>query len=328
MIIETTSTLSIILLCSIILLLADLATGGLLYFTAGVSFRKAFVTGLWILLLPPVLILYGCLIGRNIYKTERIQLEFDNLPAAFDGYRIVHISDLHARSFENRHKSLQKAVAEINTLEADLTVFTGDLITLVPEEIDSISHILKEIQSRDGIFSILGNHDYGIYADREHEKLTPIEDKISKLLEKEMEIGWKPLVNEAEIIRRGSDQIALIGVENTSASSHFPSRGKLDAASAGTDGHFRILLSHDPTHWDMEISGRDYPLTLSGHTHAMQLSIFGWSPSSLIFKQNKGLYSSKGQYLYVNTGLGETIFPARIGARPEITLITLKRRDR
>lgn len=325
--IETTSTISIILLCCITLLIADLAISGLVHIMAGISFKRAFLTGLWTLLLPPLFTAYGSLIGRNLYKTEVVHLEFDNLPASFDGYRIVHISDLHARSYEHRHSSLQKAVSEINGADPDLIVFTGDLITLVPEEVDSISYILKETKARDGIYSILGNHDYGIYADRQSGNRSSIKENIGKLLEKEKEIGWNPLTNQAAVISRGTDSIAVVGVENTSASRHFPSRGRLDEASAGTEGLFRILLSHDPMHWDMEIRGKDYPLTLSGHTHAMQLSLLGWSPSSLIFKQNKGLYSSKGQYLYVNTGLGETIFPARIGARPEITLIILKKKD-
>ena len=141
-------------------------------------------------------------------------------------------------------------------------------------------------------------------------------------LEKAM--GWNLILNDNRIIRRSRDSIAVIGVENTSPSRHFPSRGDLYNASEGTDGLFRILLSHDPMHWEAEILGKDFPLTLSGHTHAMQVSIFGWSPSSLIFKHHKGLYTEGNQNIYVNKGLGETIFPARIGACPEITLITLK----
>jgi predicted MPP superfamily phosphohydrolase len=135
-------------------------------------------------------------------------------------------------------------------------------------------------------------------------------------------------MDENRFIRKGNDSIAVIGVQNISASVHFPSKGDLKKATEGTEGAFRIVLTHDPLHWESEILGQDYPLTLSGHTHAMQLSLFGWSPSSLMFKHNKGLYTSDSgtQSLYVNVGLGETIFPARIGARPEITLITLKKR--
>jgi predicted MPP superfamily phosphohydrolase len=147
---------------------------------------------------------------------------------------------------------------------------------------------------------------------------------LEDLIIKEREMGWDLILNEHRIIRKGQDSIAVIGVENTSPSKHFPSRGDLNKASEGTEGMFRMLLTHDPMHWEAEITGKDYPLTLSGHTHAMQVSIFGWSPSSLIFRQHKGLYTEGNQSIYVNKGLGETIFPARIGARPEITLITLK----
>jgi predicted MPP superfamily phosphohydrolase len=324
---EASATLMIVVLCWIVLTIADASVGLMLKLMLGIPFRKAFLWGLLSLLLPPLAIGYGALIERNCFRINEINISFENLPEGFDGYRIVHISDIHARSFIGREKHLARAIDKINGLDPDIVAFTGDLITLVPEEVDSISYILKETKARDGIYSILGNHDYGIYADRQSGNRSSIKENIGKLLEKEKEIGWNPLTNQAAVISRGTDSIAVVGVENTSASKHFPSRGRLDEASAGTEGLFRILLSHDPMHWDMEIRGKDYPLTLSGHTHAMQLSLLGWSPSSLIFKQNKGLYSSKGQYLYVNTGLGETIFPARIGARPEITLIILKKKD-
>ena len=145
------------------------------------------------------------------------------------------------------------------------------------------------------------------------------------LIERERAMGWDLLLDENRLICRGTDSIGIIGVQNTSPSRHFPSKGNLPKASEGTEGLFRIVLSHDPMHWESEILGQDYPVTLSGHTHAMQLSILGWSPSRLLFKQHRGLYSDNGQYLYVNPGLGETIFPARIGVRPEITIITLSR---
>jgi predicted MPP superfamily phosphohydrolase len=138
-------------------------------------------------------------------------------------------------------------------------------------------------------------------------------------------MGWNLLINKNIIVSRGTDSIAIIGVENTSPSKHFPSRGELIKASEGTEGMFRILLTHDPMHWEAEILGKDYPLTLSGHTHAMQLSLQGWTPSSLMFRQSRGIYSEGSQHLYVNIGLGETILPVRIGARPEITLITLRK---
>jgi predicted MPP superfamily phosphohydrolase len=318
---EIFSTLMILILCWIVLLVLDLAVSGVIRAVVGVSFKRAFLWGLLSLLLPPGAILYGSLIERNTFRVKKIELAYENLPEGFRDYRIVHISDIHARSFSKREKSLQRAVDKINALDPDMIAFTGDLITMTPDELDPISAVLSSMKARDGVFSVLGNHDYCMYSDMSQtEKQKCLED----LIIKEREIGWDLILNEHRIIRKGKDSIAVIGVENTSPSRHFPSRGDLNKASEGTEGMFRLLLSHDPMHWEAEIIGKDYPLTLSGHTHAMQVSIFGWSPSSLIFKQHKGLYTEGNQSIYVNKGLGETIFPARIGAIPEITLITLK----
>lgn len=311
----------ILILCWIVLLVLDLAVSGIIRAVAGVSFKRAFLWGLLSLLLPPGAILYGSLIERNTFRVKKIELAYENLPEGFRDYRIVHISDIHARSFSKREKSLQRAVDKINALDPDMIAFTGDLITMTPDELDPISAVLSSMKARDGVFSVLGNHDYCMYSDMSQtEKQKCLED----LIIKEREMGWDLILNEHRIIRKGKDSIAVIGVENTSPSRHFPSRGDLNKASEGTEGMFRLLLSHDPMHWEVEIIGKDYPLTLSGHTHAMQVSILGWSPSSLIFKHHRGLYTEGIQNIYVNKGLGETIFPARIGARPEITLITLK----
>ena len=318
---EIFATLMILLLCWVALVVLDLAVSGIVRVVAGVPFRKVFVWGLLTLLIPLAAILYGSAIERNTFIVKKIELTYSNLPEEFKGYRIVHISDIHARSFEGREKSLQRAVNKINSLSPDMIAFTGDLITMTPDELDCISAALSSLKAKDGIFSVLGNHDYSMYSDiSEEEKQKSLE----KLIKKEGEMGWNLILNDNRIIGRDNDSIAVIGVENTSPSRHFPSKGDLNKASEGTEGMFRILLSHDPMHWEAEILGKDYPLTLSGHTHAMQVSFFGWSPSSLIFRHHKGLYTEGRQSLYVNKGLGETIFPARIGARPEITLITLK----
>ena len=318
---EIFSTLMILILCWIVLLVLDLAVSGIIRAAAGVPFKRVFLWGLLSLLLPPAAILYGSLMERNTFRVKKIELAYENLPEGFRDYRIVHISDIHARSFSKREKSLQRAVDKINALDPDMIAFTGDLITMTPDELDPISAVLSSMKAKDGVFSVLGNHDYCMYSDMSQtEKQKSLED----LIIKEREMGWDLILNEHRIVRKGKDSIAVIGVENTSPSRHFPSRGDLNKASEGTEGMFRLLLSHDPMHWEAEIIGKDYPLTLSGHTHAMQVSIFGWSPSSLIFKQHKGLYTEGNQSIYVNKGLGETIFPARIGARPEITLITLK----
>ena len=319
---ELSSTLMIILLCWIILTIADIAVCGLLKLILGLPFKKAFLWGLLALILPPVLIAYGSFIERNCFRVKEITIRTENIPEVFDGYRIVHISDIHARSFNGREKHLQRAMDKINELKPDMIAFTGDLITMTPDELDSHSLALSSLKAADGVFSVLGNHDYSMYSDASPEER---QEHMETLIDAEKGLGWDLLMDENRIIRRGTDSIAVIGVQNTSPSRHFPSKGDLSMASKGSDGMFRILLSHDPMHWEAEILGQDYPLTLSGHTHAMQFSLLGWSPSSLMFKQYRGLYTRNGQSLHVNPGLGETIFPARIGVRPEITLLTLTR---
>ena len=320
---EAMATIMITFLCCLVLAALDAIVCGLLSLAGWVTFKKAFLWGLWSLVLPPILIALGAFIGRNRFEVTEVELTFKDLPEEFDGYRIVHISDIHARSFVGREERLAEAADMINALEPDLIAFTGDLMTLGPDELYTLSDILGSMKAKDGVISILGNHDYSLYAANTSQET---KDKYRKeLIEKQREIGWHLLLNEHAIIHRGQDSIAVIGVENTSPSQHFPSKGDLPKASEGTEGMFRILLSHDPMHWDDEIVGQDYPLTLSGHTHAMQFSIFGWSPSSLMFEQYRGLYTKGEQHLYVNIGLGETIFPARIGARPEITLIKISR---
>jgi len=321
--IEFTSIIGILIISWILLLILDLAVSGLISLIFGTAFRKAFLWGLLSLALPPGLMAYGVLIERNLYQVRNVEIYFEELPESFDGYRFIHISDIHARSFARRPESLGKAVRKINSLDADMVAFTGDLITMKSSEIDGLSDILGSIKAKDGVVSILGNHDYCMYSDPKEQGSRP--DNVQNVIDKEKAMGWKILVNESLKVYRGKDSIAVIGVENTSSSKHFPSRGNLGKASESTDGMFRILLSHDPMHWDTEVVGKDYPLMLSGHTHALQFSLFGWSPIRYIFKQYKGLYRNDDQYLYVNIGLGETIFPARIGARPEITVITLRK---
>lgn len=318
---EATATIMITLLCCLVLAAMDAVACGLLKLAGLVTFKKAFLWGLWIMVLPPLLITYGVLVGRNRFEVTQVELTIPDIPEAFDGYRIVHISDIHARSFASREDKLAEAAEMINALKPDLIAFTGDLITLSPDELNTLENSLSSLKAKDGVFSILGNHDYSMYSDTDQETK---EKHLERLIRKQKELGWNLLLNENRIIRKNRDSIAIIGVENTSPSKYFPSRGNLTKASDGTEGLFRIVLSHDPMHWDAEIVGKDYPLTLSGHTHAMQMSILGWSPSSLMFDQYRGLYTKGEQHLYVNIGLGETIFPARIGTRPEITLITLK----
>lgn len=313
---EFLSVLIILTVCIGLLTVLDLAVAGLLAWLLRLSFKRCFLWGLLSLLLPPLLLAYGLLIERNIYQVKRVEVTFDNLPAQFDGYRLVQLSDIHTRSFLKRPKSLGRCVDKVGSLRPDLIVFTGDIVTLSSSELESASHILAGLQAPDGIISIIGNHDYCTYGNEPDGK--------RRVVDLERQMGWTVLCNENLILRRGGDSLAIVGVENISTSKHFPTTGNLSQALVGTQGMFKILLSHDPTHWDREVVGKDIPLTLSGHTHASQFSILGWTPVRYMYKQYRGLYQKGRQYLYINIGLGETIFPARIGTPPEITLITLR----
>ena len=324
--IELTSILILLLFCSILLLALDAIVGGIIAFAFRLSFGKIFRWGLLSLFVPVICILYGFLIERNSFKVKEVELSFTNLPEAFDGYRVVQLSDIHSRSFRGRPDALGRAVDKVNALDADIIAFTGDVITMTPDELDVTGPILASLRAKDGILSILGNHDYGVYA-KPGAGQVKAPDCSREVAQREEAIGWDILLDESRIIRRGEDSLAIIGVENTTPSPHFESRGNLAEASDGTDGLFRILLSHDPMHWEMEVKGNGYPLMLAGHTHAAQFSIFGWCPSKWLFKQYRGLYGDMDEYLYVNVGLGETIVPVRVGAKPEITLITLKRNN-
>lgn len=321
---EVMSVGVILLVCWLALTVLDLAVAGLLTLIFGLSFKRCFCWGLLSLAVPVLLLGYGILIERNCYHVKIVEIPFDNLPAAFDGYTIVQLSDIHSRSFRYRTGSLQRAVEKANDLDADLIAFTGDIVTIAPDELDSTESILRGLKARDGVVSILGNHDYCPYIAQSDSTLTPIQGR-AEVMVRERQMGWRLLVNEHWVLHHGGDSVAIIGVENTSTSPYFPSRGDLKGAMRGTEGMFHILLSHDPTHWDMEVIGKDIPLTLSGHTHAMQFSLLGWSPIGHFYKESKGLYRKGNQLLYINIGLGETIFPARIGAMPEITKIVLRR---
>ena len=322
---EAIAITGILVVCSVGILIGDAAVSGIIAVASNITFKKAFTTGLLALFIPPLVMAYGAWIGRERPQLKEVELRLENLPESFDGYRLVQISDIHARSYANRQKSLQRIVGIINNQNPDLIAFTGDIITLDASELESIKEILKELKAKDGIVAVVGNHDYGIYSDPSHKR--PSGEILSDVIKEEKTMGWNVLMDENMKISRNQDSIAVVGVQNTSPSRHFPSKGNLNKASEGTEGMFRILLTHDPMHWEAEILGKDYPLTLSGHTHAMQFSLLGWCPSRYIFKQYRGLYSESQQYLYVNIGLGETILPFRIGTPPEITLITLRSRS-
>lgn len=269
-----------------------------------------------------MLYVYGNRFGR--FRSEVRQATITTrLPQSFHGYRIVHISDLHLDGWRGHEKALQKVVERINALHPDLICFTGDLISLSAAEVTPFVSILQHLSAADGVVSVLGNHDYLPYS----RHLTPRErmEETARLVSMQRDtLGWQLLLNSHLLITRQTDTIAILGCENHSVGAHpVVKRGNLPAAMKDTEGLFRILLTHDPSQWRAEVVEKtDIPLTLSGHTHAMQFRLMGFTPSSLLYPECDGLYTAGSQSLYVNIGLGGTL-PMRIGATPEVTLITL-----
>ncbi|MBD5233199.1 MAG: metallophosphoesterase [Bacteroidales bacterium] len=271
---------------------------------------------------------WGALINRYSLDVNEIDVEIPGLPSSFDGMRVVQISDLHVGSFGENTAFVEKLVSKINSLEPDIIVFTGDLVNRRTDEALPFKEALSRLRAPFGVYSILGNHDYGDYYAWD----TP-EDKVRNMdMMKELQaaIGWKLLNNATEILSAGPDSIALIGVENI-GDPPFPVYGDLEEAYPGdlADGMPKILLSHNPAHWEDDIADspdKNIALTLSGHTHAMQIELLGWSPAVFRYDKWGGLYTdSDGSHsMYVNIGDGEVGIPARIGATPEITVITLQ----
>ncbi|MFW5700261.1 MAG: metallophosphoesterase [Cyclobacteriaceae bacterium] len=285
------------------------------------------ITGMIIAIIPFFAIIYGVAIGRFDFQVIKKEIEFVNLPASFDGFRIVHISDLHIGSFYGYENKVREAIEIVNKQNPDIILFTGDLVNNFTAEIDGFIDMLSEMRAPFGKYSILGNHDYGDYYQWDSELAK--KKNMDYMLEAHQIIGFRLLMNEWESLSVNGEEIALIGVENW-GEPPFPQYGDLEKASKGTERFpFRILLSHDPTHWDEEILGKtSIDLTLSGHTHGMQFgienSILSWSPSKYKYPRWGGLFKENGQFLYVNRGLGYIAFPGRIGMPPEITVIELR----
>lgn len=236
----------------------------------GCNFIAFIKRAAWLLILPLALFSYGCLIERNIFKINTIDIESMNIPKAFESYSIVHISDIHLRSFAKRGKALQRAVGKINALKPDLIVFSGDLVTLSADEIAPLAGILSQLKAGDGVYSVMGNHDYLSYApDLSESQKT---EGILRLKEAEAAMGWTMLDNRCVNLYRGSgDCISLIGIENLSEVGDFHSAGDIGKASEGVEGQFKILISHDPSAWDVHVSGKtDIDLTLSGRKHPIK----------------------------------------------------------
>lgn len=284
--------------------------------------------GLIIAIIPFLTIIYGMTKGKFNFRVVEQSIEFAQLPESFDGFRIVHISDIHIGSLYGHTRQMERAISLMNSCNPDLVLFTGDLVNNFAGELNGWDTIFSKINSRYGKYAILGNHDYGDYSSWETKELK--QENFEKILQFFDKIDFRLLNNENEIIKFQSDSIAVIGVENW-GKPPFPRYGNLAKAIHGTaDIPFRILLSHDPSHWDAEvIKETNIPLTLSGHTHGMQFGIetgrVKWSPVQAKYPRWGGLYKVNNQYLYVNRGLGFIGFPGRIGMPPEITLITLKK---
>ena len=270
-------------------------------------------------------ILYGALFGTENFKVRETAILSKDLPQGFENYRIVQISDIHCGSWAGNPQALQKAVNIINAQQPDLIVFTGDLVNNIATEVDEFMPVLSQLKAKDGVYSVLGNHDYAMYIRWESPEKK--EENLNALKQKQADMNWNLLNNRHVKLYQNGDSIALIGVEN-SGRPPFPNYAKLPEAMEGTEGMFKILLSHDPSSWRREVLPEtDIQLTLSGHTHAMQTKIFGFSPSAWVYPEYEGLYTENGQLLYVNIGLGHLMYPLRLGAWPEITLLTLKREE-
>jgi len=295
--------------------------------------RRRFVSliGMGVAAIPFAGMIYGMLWGRYNYRVVKHTLYFDDLPEAFDGYRVVHISDIHSGSFDNAEK-VQYGIDMINAQQGDVIFFTGDLVNNKAEEMRPWIAHFKQLHAKDGVYSVLGNHDYGDYVqwDSPDEKAKNLE----ALKQIHQQLGFCLLNNESVFLSRGQQRIAVVGVENWGQG--FVKKGNLKQALSQVDKKdFKILLSHDPTHWQYEVlkDPNFIHLTLSGHTHGMQFGIeipgvIKWSPAGWRYKYWGGVYKEKDRYINVNRGFGYLAFPGRVGMPPEITVIELKKKTK
>ena len=280
--------------------------------------RRKFVSTLgWgLAAIPFASILYSIFKGKYNYKVWKYTLYFDNLPKAFDGYRITQISDIHCGSFDNYEK-IRYGVELINSQKSDVILFTGDLVNNLANEVHNWKSLFATLQAPDGVFSIMGNHDYGDYSSWETSEAK--QQNLEHLFQLQKQMGWQLLLNEHCYLERNGEKIALIGVENW-GHGRFSKYGDLNKAMEGVNTEdFKILMSHDPTHWQEVVlpENKDVQLTLSGHTHGMQCGIeipgwLKWSPSQYIYKYWGGMYEEDGKYLNVNRGFGYHAFPGRL----------------
>lgn len=271
-------------------------------------------------------LLYGFSNKYN-YHVKKIKLQYPNLPPAFKGLKVVQLSDIHSGSFTNK-EAVMKGVEKVMSLQPDLILFTGDLVNNEAKEMADYMDVFNKLNAPMGVYSVLGNHDYGDYVQWENKEAKKA--NLESLKKLQGELGWKLLMNEHVVLDRNGEKIALIGIENWSNKARFPKYGDLKKAYAGTeDISFKILMSHDPSHWDAEVRPHynDIDLMLSGHTHGMQFGVeipwLKWSPVQYVYRQWAGLYENEKQKLYVNRGFGFIGYPGRVGILPEITVFHL-----
>ncbi len=282
--------------------------------------------GLVVAAIPFTSIIYGMAKGRFNFRIVNEKLLFKNLPEAFHGLKVVQISDMHIGSFLGHEDQVKRGIELINGQNPDLIVFTGDLVNNFAEELDGWMPILSKLQAKYGKYSILGNHDYGDYFEWKNE--VEKAQNLEKVKQAHKEMGFRLLLNETQHVVVKNQKIGLIGVENWGLPP-FPQYGNLKTAMSGSsDLPFKILLSHDPSHWDAEVMGKtNIDITLSGHTHGMQFGVeignIKWSPVKYKYPRWAGIYKEKDQYLYVNRGFGYIGFPGRVGMPPEITVLVL-----
>lgn len=307
---------------------------GISYFssetTKPVEGRRKFISQIALALasIPLAGIIYGIIKGKHNFKVLKYTLSFPDLPDAFDGFTITQITDIHSGSLDNKEK-VDYAIDLINEQKSDTILFTGDIVNNFAKEMDNWIDSFKKLEAPQGKYSILGNHDYGDYSDWKSD-----EDKIANfkaVKEVHPKIGFDLLLNEHRYIEKDGQKIALVGVENWGKG--FNKAGDLQKASEGVNkDDFKILMTHDPSHWEYKVKKDDfnYHLTLSGHTHGLQFGIeipgfIKWSPAKYVYKQWAGLYEEFGRYINVNRGFGYHAFPGRVGIWPEITVIELKK---
>lgn len=292
--------------------------------------RRKFISqlALGLAAIPFASFFYGIIQGKYNYKVIKYQLSFKDLPEAFDGYTITQISDIHSGSFTNKEK-IKYGVDLINQQKSDVMLFTGDIVNNKADEMDNWMDVFDKLEAKDGKYSILGNHDYGDYMDWKNpqDKI----DNFQAVKDIHKKIGFDLLLDEHRYLEKDGQKIALLGVENWGKG--FNQAGDLQKAARGVNKEdFKILMSHDPSHWEYKVKqdAFNYHLTLSGHTHGLQMGIeipgwIKWSPSKYVYKQWAGLYQEYGRYINVNRGFGYHAFPGRVGIWPEITVIELKK---